>query len=466
MRKSKEMTLLQSVGVCAGLAVGVVLLTACGPGEAATPPDVRSYLEGRVTVSAEVDSVQDYRGFEILVASQDSAGVDTLGYAVTDPDGAFTMEVRAEDQGIYPLLISRRGTVLKVDELVVVAGDSASFEVVLPTNRPLRIRSEENAAWTAYKNTKAQYNQSVYQLVQQGEGNAAAFEGRVGQAAAILWSLRETFPGTLAAGVAGAEAVLMIGGWDDSLLVARAWQIEPDNTSLVEVARAARRAQARLAGQEAALALVRDFQGRVGDDRRKAALQSEIVLAHMDSLEQAEALEAARVLRETYPQSSWAAWAEHAAYEIEYLLPGLPAPPFEVTTREGATLRLDSLRGQVVLLEFYAPGDGIFAKQVDARNALYEAAAGQGLVLLSLSLQPDPVLNEAFFEGRPLPGQHVWMDQETASDLARRYNVHVLPTRYLIDRDGRIAGKYVGDAFVPMQEDLASLLARDAAPSQ
>jgi len=45
--------------------------------------------------------------------------------------------------------------------------------------------------------------------------------------------------------------------------------------------------------------------------------------------------------------------------------------------------------------------------------------------------------------------------------LARTYNVVNVPTRVLIDADGRIVGRYPGTAFLALQEELARLLRED-----
>ena len=78
---TKQLTLFLAWIGCSLVMVGA----ACGQQEAAstTPaPDttVRSYLAGRLAVSAEIDSVADYRGFEVLVALDNQGRPDTLGW--------------------------------------------------------------------------------------------------------------------------------------------------------------------------------------------------------------------------------------------------------------------------------------------------------------------------------------------------------------------------------------------------
>jgi peroxiredoxin len=446
----------------------LLVLPACRrePAPPEVPKEVRSYLQGRLTVDPEVDPVPDYSGFEVLVAAQDSAGnPDTLGFATTDTTGTFRLDVTAPERGVYPLYISRRGTVLKVGELAVDEGDSATVNVVFPVeeNRLLMVRSAENAAWLAYKNTKAQYNNAVMRMLQGGGYQAGLARQNVGQTSAILWSLREQFPGTIGADIATAESVIMLDGWDDSLLVARAQTIDPTNPSFVDVVRAARRAQARREGQEAALALVRSFEQKVEDVETKAGIASEVVVAYSDSLRRNEAIEAARALKRDYAETPWAAWADRAIYEIENLAPGTPAPTFQVIDRTGRAVSLEVLRDRLVLLEFYRPEDPAFDQQLATRNALLTALGPDTLVVVSISLQPDTSLNDAFREGRFFPGLHVIATQGAESQVVKAYNVSVLPTRVLIDWRGNLVRKYVGNTLGLLQDDLVALL-RDARP--
>ena len=438
----------------------LAFLAGCSREPAEDPYPVHAYLEGQLSVRADVDSVADYRGFEILVINpSDSSDADTLGHAVTDSTGAFAMDVRAPERGIYQLLVSRRGTLLKRDQLVVADGDSAVLRATFPAgNRPLTIRSPENAAWMAYRNTKAQHDQRVFRLIQDEAFDRETFERSVQQTAGILWGMRDSYAGTIGGDLATAEAILMLEGVDDSLLVERARQVEPTTLNFAEVARAARRAEARRQGPAEGLALLQDLMQKTTDPAQQAALHSELVIAHMEAGEADAAREAARNLMVRFPDSPWAPWAERALYDFENLMPGQPAPAFTATTVQGDTLRLADLRGRIVLLEFYRPENATYQRELSARNALYEATPDTAFALVSISLQPDALLNEAFAEGRPFPGRHVWAPQGTDSELARQYNVSILPRRLLLDREGRILSRYEGASIGRIQEEVATLL--------
>jgi hypothetical protein len=100
-----------------------------------------------------------------------------------------------------------------------------------------------------------------------------------------------------------------------------------------------------------------------------------------------------------------------------------------------------------------------FQRELAARSALVRAAADAPFTLVSYSAESDTLLNEAFLEGRDVPGIHVFAPSDGgAASLPRTYNVNTLPTRYLIDREGRIVGKYVGPAMTTLQQDVLALI--------
>ena len=430
--------------------LAVLAVPACAQQDA-PPKDtpVHSMFSGVLTVSPEIDSTRDYRDFEVLVAVDNEGEPDTLGYAVTDSTGTFTMEVTAPTRGRYSLVISRRGQILTLGALAVADGDTATVRGEFPMgNRPLRIRSVENSAWMAYENTMTQHRNRLLELVQSGEYTEAMATNMVRQSSTILWQMRETFAETMGAEAAAAEAVSMTVGWDDSLALARAWEIPPENIRYVEVAQAARNAAARLNGQQAALDLLESFLENATTDLDRRTLEFEIIVAHLDSSRYDVALTKARAFEEKYAGTDYEEWGNRAVYELENLIPGKEAPLFAIRDVAGDSLRLDDLRGQTVLIEFYHPQDDGYERELEGRNALIREVSG--LEIISVSVAPDTLITEAFFDSRVIPGRHAI----NPSGLTLLYNINVVPTRFLIDSDGLIRAKYVGSTMAAIYEEL------------
>ena len=437
-------------------------VAACRSQAQGTDTSVRGHLAGVVTVSAEIDATDNFEGFEIIVGNEGLDGIDTLAFAVTDRSGRFETDVSAPMRGLYPVIIAREGQILHIDQYIIADGDSATFAVELPTsNRPIRFRSHENAAWLAFQNTQALHNSSLVELLQEGAVDEERIERQVNQVSQILWSLEENFPGTVGADLAVAEAIIVLEGWNDSLLVAQAKNIDETNPRYIDIIRAARRSEARLNGQSAALDLLLAYQLRTNDRDLHAAIQSEVVVAHMDSLDARNARLAARNMQQSYPNTPWSDWAGTVLYEIDNLMPGSPAPELSLTTLDGESISLADFRGKFVLLEFYAPASEDYLRQLPVRNAI-SSAYEDDLEIVSISLQSDPAILEAFFEDRDVPGHHVALEEGADAPVVQSYSIAVLPMRYLIDREGAIVGRYPGEAVYAIQQEMMSLLGDSA----
>lgn len=440
------------------IALGVLLLMpslACT--QEVAPQEVHGYLSGRITVSAVVDSSGDYSGIEIIVTDGVQDGPDTLGYAVTAMDGSFETPIVAKERGVYPLIMKRRGAVLSVSEYVVVEGDSATLRAELPLGQRLpNIRSAENSAWLAFKNADAQHNQRVLELLQQGGASQEALKRTIELNSEVLWSVRSSFPATLAASVASAKAVIMLEGWNDSLLVSRAEELDPEQAGYLEGVKAAGRAHARRDGLDAGIAFLRSKRDQLSDPEMKAALQREVAQAYIDGRNAADALAAIDSLKDTDNGDDWKEWADRARYEIENLFPGRPAPRFSLATRDGGHVDLDSLLGRPIVIEFWSPRDREYAQRLSTLASLL-ANDSSGVRWLSAGLESDEDLYDAFFEGRDVPGIQIHDANEKMDALVVKYNVETVPTRYLIDSEGHIVEKYVGPSLADLVEDLQGL---------
>lgn len=117
------------------------------------------------------------------------------------------------------------------------------------------------------------------------------------------------------------------------------------------------------------------------------------------------------------------------------------APDVEFQTLAGAPFRLKELQGQVVLLNFWATYCLPCREEIPALNQLQSELQAQGLKIVGASLDDtaDDVntyqQEVAKFEYQVLIG---------GRDAKVKYEQAVLPTTYLIDRQGRIRQKIIG----------------------
>ena len=125
-----------------------------------------------------------------------------------------------------------------------------------------------------------------------------------------------------------------------------------------------------------------------------------------------------------------------AAWQQRYAQARQEAPPFSAHDLEGHPIALAQLRGQVVLLDFWASWCGPCRAAMPELRRLHERFASQGLVLLGISLDEDPSSMRTLLTNDKIMWPQI--HGSAAHDIANRYGVSGLPTTVLIDRDGRL----------------------------
>ena len=442
----------------------LALATACQRSQ----PSVRGYLKGRVVVDSSITASDDYSGFRVLVVNANGRRLDTLGHARTDPSGHFRMTIDAPKRGLYPLsLWDRKGRrQLASTDYVVATGDTGTLNVELPfTQRPpLRTKSPENRALLGYRNTMAMHRRMLTRRLQADAYRPNALVQNIRLTSSTLWSLREQYLGTYAAQFAAVESLSMLEGWNDSLVVARAHQIDPSSPHYPAAVRIARRAEARRYGQRATLALLDSFQVRTSLAHHRAAVKAVRVEAFLDSLQLDAALSAAQRLRSEHPNTRWARWARRVRYEAHNLRPGMTAPNVTVHTLQGDTLSLHDLRGHPVVLEYYRPNSDLYTLQRPLRNALYRATRPDSVSFVSISVEPDSLVNRAYLYNQTLPGHTALAPKGVQDPLVRPYNVIHVPTWILLDANGKIVDQYRASALPTLRQHLTRLLLKESAP--
>jgi cytochrome c-type biogenesis protein len=117
------------------------------------------------------------------------------------------------------------------------------------------------------------------------------------------------------------------------------------------------------------------------------------------------------------------------------------APEVELKTLEGAPLRLADYRGRVVLLNFWATWCVPCRSEIPALGELNRDLQPRGFAVVGLSTNDTADLVKEF-------QKQIKMDYAVAlgdEDAAARYKVGVLPTTFIIDREGRIRHTIIGE---------------------
>ncbi len=126
--------------------------------------------------------------------------------------------------------------------------------------------------------------------------------------------------------------------------------------------------------------------------------------------------------------------------------PPIAAPTFTLPVRDGS-ISLESLRGKVVYVDFWASWCGPCKKSFPWMSELQTKNAEKGLVVVAINLDKKRELADAFVE-QTKPSFVVAYDP--AGKMAEAYKVKVMPSSFIIAPDGTLA--YTHEGFDPKSQ--------------
>ena len=117
---------------------------------------------------------------------------------------------------------------------------------------------------------------------------------------------------------------------------------------------------------------------------------------------------------------------------------GAMAPEISLKTPAGDMLALSSLRGKVVLIDFWASWCGPCRKENPNVKLVYEKYKDKGFEIFAVSLDNNAAQWEGAIAKDGLTWKHVSDLGGWKSSAAQLYQVHSIPQTFLLDQEGRI----------------------------
>lgn len=139
-----------------------------------------------------------------------------------------------------------------------------------------------------------------------------------------------------------------------------------------------------------------------------------------------------------------------------------PAAPFTLPARSGALVSLESLKGQVVLVNFWATWCGPCRKEMPLLEQIQRKYAPLGFTMLGINVEEDTRQMEQFLKDVPVSFP-ILLDP--ANGVSKLYDVSAMPSTVIIDRQGRV--RYLHQGYQPGDEskyqDMIRQLVRERA---
>ena len=125
-----------------------------------------------------------------------------------------------------------------------------------------------------------------------------------------------------------------------------------------------------------------------------------------------------------------------------------PAVDFSLPSRGGQPVSLSALRGQVVLINFWATWCGPCRKEMPLLEQIQKKYAPLGFTMLGINVEEDTTQMEAFLGDVPVTFP-VLLDP--ANRVSKLYDVAAMPSTVIVDRKGNI--RFIHQGYQPGDEN-------------
>ena len=138
---------------------------------------------------------------------------------------------------------------------------------------------------------------------------------------------------------------------------------------------------------------------------------------------------------------------------------GEPSPPFTLTLADGSSVSLADLKGQVVVLNFWATWCAPCIKELPTLDAYHDILKDKGLRVYAVATEDSVPLNKL---KKMLAGMTIPMVRRVRGPYR---DLGALPTNFVIGRDGRVRYAAAGAFDLAKLNEVVIPLMNERAPS-
>ncbi len=112
-----------------------------------------------------------------------------------------------------------------------------------------------------------------------------------------------------------------------------------------------------------------------------------------------------------------------------------PAPDFTLTDADGQPVTLSDLRGQVVMINFWASWCGPCREEMPLLEQIHQRYEALGFTLLGVNVEENSADGQKFLAERPVSFPVLY---DPNNGISKLYDVVAMPSTVLIDRQGNV----------------------------
>lgn len=125
-----------------------------------------------------------------------------------------------------------------------------------------------------------------------------------------------------------------------------------------------------------------------------------------------------------------------------------PAPDFTLKSRSGENIKLSELRGDVVMINFWASWCGPCRQEMPLLEEMHKKYSDLGFVLLGVNVEEDSSKAADLLREVPVSFPILY---DNTNKVTKMYEVVAMPSTVMVDRDGKM--RYLHRGYLPGYED-------------
>ena len=136
------------------------------------------------------------------------------------------------------------------------------------------------------------------------------------------------------------------------------------------------------------------------------------------------------------------------AASVDSLRTGAPAPAFALNSSSGKAVNLADLKGQIVLVNFWASWCGPCRKEMPILEQLNKQYRAKGVTLVGVNVEPNSATAIDWLKATPVSFPILF---DVDSKVSKLYQVEGMPNTVILDRSGKV--RYIHRGYTPGAEN-------------